>query len=286
MTSEAKSVTPRPVMPVVHLKPSRGWVSLNLRELWQYRELIYFLIWRDIKVRYKQAALGVLWVVIQAVLTMVVFTVIFGSLFKLPTDNNIPTPLFVLAAQLPWHLFAGGLQRSGTSLVGNANLLTKVYFPRLAIPLSSVLAGAVDFGVSILILFGMMLYYSIPFTWKMLWIFPLALLALLTALSVGLWLSALNVQYRDVQQMIPFLVNIWMYASPVGYSASLITSPTWKIIYSLNPLAGIIQGFRWALLGANPPDITLAISSGVVVLLFISGLYYFRRMEKTFADMV
>jgi len=286
MTSEAKSVTPRPVMPVVHLKPSRGWVSLNLRELWQYRELIYFLIWRDIKVRYKQAALGVLWVVIQAVLTMVVFTVIFGGLFKLPTDNNIPTPLFVLAAQLPWHLFAGGLQRSGTSLVGNANLLTKVYFPRLAIPLSSVLAGAVDFGVSILILFGMMLYYSIPFTWKMLWIFPLALLALLTALSVGLWLSALNVQYRDVQQMIPFLVNIWMYASPVGYSASLITSPTWKIIYSLNPLAGIIQGFRWALLGANPPDITLAISSGVVVLLFISGLYYFRRMEKTFADMV
>ncbi len=286
MTSEAKSVTPRPAMPVVHLKPSRGWVSLNLRELWQYRELIYFLIWRDIKVRYKQAALGILWVVIQAVLTMVVFTVIFGGLFKLPTDNNIPTPLFVLAAQLPWHLFAGGLQRSGTSLVGNANLLTKVYFPRLAIPLSSVLAGAVDFGVSVLILFGMMLYYSIPFTWKMLWIFPLALLALLTALSVGLWLSALNVQYRDVQQMIPFLVNIWMYASPVGYSASLITSPTWKIIYSLNPLAGIIQGFRWALLGANPPDITLAISSGVVVLLFISGLYYFRRMEKTFADMV
>jgi len=286
MTSEAKSVTPRPVMPVVHLKPSRGWVLTELRELWQYRELIYFLIWRDIKVRYKQAALGILWVVIQAVLTMVVFTVIFGGLFKLPTDNNIPTPLFVLAAQLPWHLFAGGLQRSGTSLVGNANLLTKVYFPRLAIPLSSVLAGAVDFGVSILILFGMMLYYSIPFTWKMLWIFPLALLALLTALSVGLWLSALNVQYRDVQQMIPFLVNIWMYASPVGYSASLITSPTWKIIYSLNPLAGIIQGFRWALLGANPPDITLAISSGVVVLLFISGLYYFRRMEKTFADMV
>lgn len=286
MTSEPKAVTSRHPLPVIHLKPARGWVSLNLAELWQYRELIYFLTWRDIKVRYKQAALGILWVVIQAVLTMVVFTVIFGGLFKLPTDNNIPTPLFILAAQLPWHLFSGALSRSGTSLVGNANLLTKVYFPRLAIPLSAVLAGLVDFGVSLLVLLGMMLYYGTPFSWKIFWIFPLALLALLTALSVGLWLSALNVQYRDVQQMIPFLVNIWMYASPVGYSASLITSPTWKLIYSLNPLAGIIQGFRWALLGANPPDVTLLISSAVVVVLFISGLFYFRRMEKTFADMV
>lgn len=286
MTSESKAVTPRQALPVTYLKPARGWVRLNLGELWHYRELIYFLTWRDVKVRYKQAALGILWVVIQAVLTMVVFTIIFGGLFKLPTDNNLPMPLFVLAAQLPWHLFAGALARSGTSLVGNANLLTKVYFPRLAIPLSAVMAGLVDFAVSMVIMFGMMLFYGIPFTWKLLLIFPLALLALLTALSVGLWLSALNVQYRDVQQMIPFLVNIWMYASPVGYSASLITSPTWKLIYSLNPLAGIIQGFRWALLGANPPDAMLAVSGAVVVVLFISGLFYFRRMEKTFADMV
>jgi lipopolysaccharide transport system permease protein len=271
--------------PVVVYEPSRGRVSLRLRELWEYRELLYFLTWRDIKVRYKQAALGVAWAVVQPLITMVIFSVIFGRLAKLPSDG-IPYPVFSYAALLPWQLFAGALQRAGTSLVGNANLLTKVYFPRLVIPLSAVAAGLVDFGISFLVLLGLMLYYGIPPTWRILWLPPLVLLALLTALAVGLWLSALNVRYRDVQQMIPFLVQAWMYASPVAYSAGLIPTGTWRIVYGLNPLAGVIQGFRWALLGANPPDELLLVSVVMVIVLLVTGLFYFRRMETTFADVV
>jgi lipopolysaccharide transport system permease protein len=268
------------------IKPSSGWVALNLRDLWKYRELIYFLVWRDIKVRYKQAVLGVAWAILQPILTMIIFSVIFGKFGKLPTDNQIPYPLFTLAALLPWQLFANALQRAGTSLVGSANLITKIYFPRLVIPISAVVGGLIDFAISLVILIGMMIFYKVPFTWNVLWIIPFLLLTLITALAVGLWLSALNVRYRDVQQMIPFLIQAWMFASPVAYSARIITDRTWQLIYGLNPLAGIIQGFRWSLLGGTPPGELMWISSTVMVLLFISGLYYFRRMEKTFADTV
>lgn len=268
------------------IRPSPGWVALNLKDLWKYRELIYFLIWRDIKVRYKQAALGIGWAILQPILTMVIFSVVFGKFGKLPTDNSIPYPLYTFVALLPWQLFANALQRSGTSLVGSSNLITKVYFPRLIIPISAVAAGLVDFLISFVVLLGLMLYYHVQLTWNALWIIPFLLLTLLTALAVGLWLSALNVRYRDVQQMIPFIVQAWMYASPVAYSAKIITDHTWQLIYGLNPMAGIIQGFRWALLGGTPPGELLIISAVMVIVIFISGLYYFRRMEKTFADTV
>ena len=272
-------------IPEIIYEPSHGWNSLNLREVWRYRELLFFLTWRDIKVRYAQAALGVSWAILQPVLTMIIFSVIFGNLAKLPSDG-IPYPVFSYVALLPWQLFAGALGRAGTSLVGNANLLTKVYFPRLVIPFSAVLAGLVDFCIAFIVLLGLMYYYHISLTWRILWLPLLVLLAMLTALAVGLWLSALNVQYRDVSQAIPFLIQAWMYASPVAYSAGMIPQGKWRIIYGLNPLAGVIQGFRWALLGAAPPDQLMVASVIVVSILLISGLYYFKRMERTFADVV
>ena len=268
------------------IKPSRGWVALNLKDLWKYRELIYFLTWRDIKVRYKQAALGIGWAILQPLLTMVIFSVIFGKFGKLPTDNSIPYPLFTFVALLPWNLFSNALQKAGTSLVGSANLITKIYFPRLIIPISSVGAGLVDFAVSLVVLVGLMIYYRVYPTWNMLWLIPFLIMTLIVALAVGLWSSALNVRYRDVQQMIPFLIQVWMYASPVAYSANIITDRKWQLIYGLNPLTGIIQGFRWALLGGTPPGELMWISNAVMVVLLVSGLYYFRRMEKTFADTV
>ena len=272
-------------LPTLVIEPSRGWVSLRLRELWDYRELLFFLAWRDVAVRYKQAALGVAWAVLQPLLTMVIFSVIFGQLARLPSDG-IPYPVFSYVALLPWQLFAGALQRAGTSLVGNANLLTKVYFPRLIIPISAVAAGLVDFAIAFVVLLGLMLWYKITPTWAILWLPLLVVLALLTALAVGLWLSALNVQYRDVQHAIPFLIQAWMYASPVAYSAGLIPSGKWRILYGLNPLAGVIQGFRWALLGGKPPDELMLVSVVMVIVLLVTGLFYFRRMERTFADVV
>ena len=276
--------------PTVYLRPSKGWIPLNLADLWAYRELVYFLTWRDIKVRYKQAALGILWAVLQPVMIMVVFTVIFGRLAGLKPDAGIPQawyPVFSLAALLPWQLFQAALQRSSVSLVGNANLLTKVYFPRLIIPFSAVAAGLVDFLISLVVLFALMLAYGVPFTWNLLWLPLLVLLALMTALAVGLWLSALNVQYRDVQQIVPFLLQAWMYASPVAYSIDLIPAEgPWRLLYGLNPMTGVIQGFRWALLGSSPPDQLMVISIVMVIILLVSGLFYFRRMERKFADLV
>jgi len=277
-------------LPVTYLRPARGWISLNLSALWAYRELVYFLTWRDIMVRYKQAALGISWAIIQPVGHMVIFTVIFDRLVGVKTDANIPQdwyPIFSFAALLPWQLFQGALQRSGISLVGNANLLTKVYFPRLIIPFSAVAAGLVDFAASFLVLAGLMVFFKVPFTWNLLWVPALVLLALMTALAVGLWLSALNVQYRDVQHMIPFLLQAWMYASPVVYSIDLIPAEgPWRLLYGLNPMSGVIQGFRWALLGGNPPDSIMLVSVLMVIVLLVTGLYYFRRMERNFADMV
>ena len=277
-------------MPITYLRPARGWIGLNLSDLWAYRELVYFLTWRDIKVRYKQAALGVGWAIIQPVINMVIFTLIFGRLAGLKTDVGVPQewyPVFSFAALLPWQLFQGALQRSGISLVGNANLLTKVYFPRLIIPFSATAAGLVDFGAALLVLTGLMVYYQIPFTLKLLWLPLLVALALLAALAAGLWLSALNVQYRDVQHMIPFLLQAWMYASPVVYSIDLIpVGGPWRLIYGLNPMTGVIQGFRWMLLGSPPPDQLMIVSVGMAMLLLATGLYYFRRMERHFADVV
>ena len=273
-------------LPEIVYEPTHGWISLNLKELWEYRELLYFLTWRDIMVRYKQAALGVAWAILQPLLTMVIFSVIFGQLAKLPSEG-IPYPIFSYAALLPWDFFANALTHASTSLVGNSNLLTKVYFPRLIIPLSAVTAGLVDFAIAFVILIGMMLYYGIAPTWNVLWILPLMMLALLTAIAVSLWFSALNVQYRDVQYAIPFLVQAWMYASPVAYSTGLIPSQgLWRVIYGLNPMAGVIQGFRWALLGGSPPDILMAISTMMVLILLLGGLIYFKKMEKSFADVV
>jgi len=271
---------------VVTIKPSKGWLGINLRELWQYRELIYFLTWRDIKVRYKQATLGVAWAILQPVLTTLITSLVFGYLLKVDTGSDLPYPVFTLAAQLPWHLFQLSLQKSSMSLVSNSNLITKIYFPRIIIPLSSVLAVLVDFGISLLLLFGAMFIYKLPITWNALWLIPLTLLAILAALAVGLWLSALNVQYRDIQQMVPFLMQIWMYATPIVYPITIIPEGIIRNIYSLNPMVGVVQGFRWALFGGAAPDISLFYTSIAVIVLLISGLYFFRRMEKTFADVV
>jgi lipopolysaccharide transport system permease protein len=270
---------------VITIVPSRGWTALNLRELWKYRELLFFMVWRDVKVRYKQAVLGITWAILVPVLNILVFTFVFGILFHL--NQSVPNyPLLAASGQLPWGLFAGALARSSISLVGNSNLLTKVYFPRLIIPISSVLSGLVDFGISFLIVMGLVIYYRTPLSWNMLWLIPLTLLVVLTSLSVGLWLSALNVQYRDVQHIVPFLIQIWMYASPVAYSAGLVTGKITRIIYGLNPMAGIIQGFRWALINGDPPGELFIISVVMVLILFTSGLFYFRRMERTFADTI
>lgn len=282
-----KNLQPSNLQPsTITIRPARGWSALNLRDLWIYRELVYFLTWRDVKVRYKQAFLGVAWAILQPLLTMVIFSVIMGYLLKVPTDNSVPYPVFSFVALLPWQLFAGALQRAGTSLVGNSNLITKVYFPRLVIPFSAVAAGLIDFCLAFLVLLALMFYYHLQITLNVLWLPLLVILALLTALAVGLWLSALNVQYRDVQHMIPFIIQAWFYASPVVYSSSIIPSAKWQLVFALNPMAGVIQGFRWALLGTQAPDASLAVSTAVVLILLVTGLYFFKRMERTFADIV
>lgn len=271
--------------PHIRLAPSRGWTALKLTELWDYRDLLFFLTWRDVMVRYKQAALGVGWAILQPLLTMVIFSVIFGRLAGLPSDGK-PYPLFSFVALLPWQLFAGSMARAGVSLVGNANLITKVYFPRLVMPLSAVAAGVVDFVIAFFVLLGLMWYYGVAPTWNIVWLPAFVLLAVATAFAVGLWLSAVNVAYRDVGATIPFLVQAWMYASPVAYSTDLVPSGPWRVIYGLNPIAGVIQGFRWALLDTAPPDEMMIVSVLATVVLLIGGLYYFKRMERTFADVV
>jgi len=267
------------------LEPSSGFLRLKLRDVWAYRELLYFLVWRDVKVRYKQTALGAAWAILQPVMTMVVFSVFFGRLAKVPSDG-IPYPVFAFAALLPWQLFAYALSESSNSLVSNQNLITKVYFPRLVIPMSAVLAGLVDFAVAFVILLGMMRYYGIVPTAAIALLPLFVLLAVATALAVGLWLSALNVKYRDVRYTIPFLTQFWLFATPVAYPSTLVPE-RWRALYGLNPMAGVVEGFRWALLGKSQgPGPLLAVSVGAVVVLLVGGLIYFRRMESTFADIV
>jgi len=267
------------------IEPSRGWMALNLRELWRYRELLFFLAWRDIKVRYKQTALGAAWAILQPLLTMIVFSVIFGQLAKLPSDG-IPYPVFTYTALLPWQLFAFSLSNSSTSLISNQNLITKVYFPRLIAPLASVLAGVVDFAIAFVVLLGLMAYYHIIPTWDILYLPLFVLLAIFSALAVGVWLSALSVKYRDVRYIVPFLSQIWFYATPIAYTSSLIPK-NWRVLYGLNPMTGVVDGFRGALLGSQAGNGSMIwVSAIVVMLMFISGLYYFRRMEDGFADVI
>ena len=273
------------VVPVTIMRPSRGWISLNLRDLWEYRELLYFLTWRDIKVRYKQTVLGAAWAIIQPFFTMVVFSLFFGKLAKMPSDN-IPYPIFSYAALVPWTFFANGLSQSSSSLVASANLIKKVYFPRLVVPISSVISGAVDFVLAFVVLLGMMFYFGTVPTWNVAWLPLLLLLALVTSLGVGLWLTAMNVQFRDVRYAVPFLVQAWMFATPIAYPSSLLDEP-WRTLYGINPMAGVVEGFRWALLGTETaPGPIVLVSALVAVGLLVSGAFYFRRMERTFADVV
>jgi lipopolysaccharide transport system permease protein len=270
-------------LPVTYIRPSRGWVSVNLREIWQYRELLYFLVWRDIKVRYKQTALGAAWAIIQPFFTMVVFSIFFGRLAGIPSDG-VPYPVFAFAALVPWTFFANGLSQSANSLVIDQNLIKKVYFPRLAIPTATVLAGTVDFVLAFLVLLGMMLYFGITPTANVVWLPPLLLLALVTSLGVGLWFAALNVQYRDVRYIVPFLVQFWLFATPIAYPSSLLEEP-WRTLYGINPMVGVVEGFRWALLGTETaPGPMIAVSAAAAVAILVGGALYFRRMEKTFAD--
>jgi lipopolysaccharide transport system permease protein len=270
---------------VTRIRPSRGWVSLKLDELWEYRELLYFLVWRDVKVRYKQTVLGAAWAILQPFMTMVVFSLFFGKLGRIPSEG-LPYPIFAFAALVPWTFFATGLGQGANSLVGSQNLIKKVYFPRLVIPIASVLSGVVDFALAFLVLLGMMLFYGIYPTLNLLWLPLLLLLALVTALGVSLWLSALNVQFRDVRYTVPFLTQFWLFATPIAYPSSLLPEP-WRTVYGLNPMAGVVEGFRWALLGTETrPGAMILVSTVAALALLVSGAYYFRRMEKSFADVV
>ena len=271
--------------PVQRITPLSHWWSLPIRELWEYRELLYFFVWRDVKVRYKQTAIGAAWAVLQPFLTMLVFSLFFGRLAHIPSQG-LPYAIFYYSALLPWMYFASALQNSTTTIVENQRLVTKVYFPRLMLPLSSVLSGLVDFGISFLMFVAMMFYYQIHPGWVMLMVPVFLLLAVLTAFGVGLWLSALNAIYRDVRYVVPFLVQFWMFASPVAYPASLVPAK-WRWLYGLNPMAGVIEGFRWSLAGrGTPPGRLIVVSSAVVLAILLSGVAYFQKMETTIADVV
>lgn len=267
------------------VKPTRGWAPANLTLLWQFRELLYFMAWRDVIVRYKQSLLGVTWVVIQPLIAMVIFTVIFGRLAKLPSEG-VPYAVFTYAALLPWQLFSQAVSRTASCLVSNSSLITKVYFPRLVLPPAATLPSVVDFGISLIVFFGLLAIFRIWPGWPILALPLFVILAILTALAVGIWLAALNVRYRDIAYVTPFLIQISLYLSPVAYSSQLVPAGPWRVVYALNPLAGLIQGFRWALARGPVPDASLLISIFVVACLLVSGVYYFRRTERTFADVV
>ena len=271
---------------LVVIKPVKGWAPLNLKDLWVYRELIYFLTWRDLKVRYKQSVLGVLWAILKPFMNMVVFSIFFGTLAKVPSDG-IPYPIFAYVALLPWGFFESALLVSARSMLQSGGMVSKIYFPRIIVPLSSVFANLVDFLIAFIILIGMMIYYQIAPTINVLWLPLFLLLAMVTAIGVGLWFSALLVMYRDINYLLPFITQLWMFISPVVYSSSMVPEK-WQWLYSINPMSGVVYGFRWALLGA-PESISLAsigISSAIALIVFISGLFFFRRMERVFADMI
>jgi lipopolysaccharide transport system permease protein len=281
----------QPAQPLMHepevtwIRPSPGWAQPNFRELWRYRELLYFLVWRDVKVRYKQTVLGAAWAIIQPLATMALFSVFFGRLARMPSDG-VPYPVFAFAALIPWTFFSNGLLLSTGSLVGSQQLIKKVYFPRLAIPVAAVLSSLVDLAPALAVLLAFMLFYGIVPGPTALWILPLLLLALVACLGVGLWLSALNVRYRDIRQAAPFLVQLWLFATPIAYPSSLIEQP-WRTIYAINPMVGVVEGFRWALLRTDTAPGGMIVASALAALaLLAGGALYFRRMERTFADIV
>lgn len=267
------------------LEPPHGWFDLRLNDIWEFRELLYFLVWRDIKVRYQQTLLGAAWAVIQPVASMIIFSFIFGRLAKLPS-NGIPYPIFSFVALLPWQLFSRALSDASGSLVNNQQFITKIYFPRIFLPAASVISGLLDFVISLLALFIMMLYYKIPFSWHILLLPILVIFVLVTSMAVAVWLAAVNVKYRDVKYVLPFLMQAWLYATPVAYSSVLIPE-NWRVLYGLNPMAGVVEGFRWALLGQQSPFGPLILVSVLIVIpLFVGGVMYFQRMELTFSDFI
>ena len=271
--------------PITVIEPPKRWVPLDLRELWDQRELVYFLAWRDIKVRYKQTVLGASWAILQPVFAMVVFSLFFGRLGRIPSDG-LPYPLWSFAGLVPWTFFAQGLTQAANRLVMSQDLLRKVYFPRLAIPVATVLSAAVDFVLAFLVLAAMILFYRIEPTLRVLWVIPLAALAFATALGAGLWFAALSVRYRDVRFVVPFLVQFWLFATPIAYPTSLLPE-RWHAVYALNPMTGVVEGFRWALLGANTqPGSMVIVSTVAALLILVGGAYYFRSVERTFADLV
>jgi lipopolysaccharide transport system permease protein len=272
-------------LPTFVIQPPRGLGSLDVAALWEYRELLYFLVWRDVKVRYKQTFIGASWAIFQPAMTMAIFTVVFGNFAKIPSDG-MPYAVFAYTALLPWTYFSTALSRSGTGLVSNANLITKVYFPRLIVPLASVIAPAVDFLFAFLLLLGLMAWFGIVPTWGILVLPLFFLLAMITALAIGLWLAPLNARYRDVGHTIPFVTQFWMFASPVVYPVSMIPE-SWRLLYSLNPMVGVIEGFRWALLGKGDTDFSpMLVSVAVVLVLLVGGVIFFKRMERTLADVI
>jgi len=282
--SDEMMATTRPAE-VTIIEPSSGWRALNLRELWRFRELLYFLTWRDVKVRYKQTAIGALWAVLQPLLTMIVFTVLFGRLAKISSDN-IPYPVFSYSGLLPWTFFASAINLAGLSLVTNANMIAKIYFPRLLMPAAAVLAATLDFCIAFVVLLFMMVYYGITPGIAALTLPLFLALAIFTALGVSLWLAALNVKYRDIRYVIPFLTQVWLFLTPVLYPSSMIPDK-WRLVYGINPMSGVVEGFRWSLLGTEKaPGAMILVSAGVVVVLFVGGLFYFRRMEREFADVI
>lgn len=287
--ASTRTVAPAAALPIQIIAPARGWVPIRLRELWEYRELLYFLVWREVKIRYKQAVLGVAWAVLQPFLTMVIFSVVFGRFANMPSDG-LPYPVFAYCALLPWQLFTFSLTESSNSVVANQRLITKVYFPRVMMPIAAVGVGLLDFVISFVVLLCLIGFYGAYYGISVgagVWTVPLwALLAMMTALGVGFWLSALNVKYRDIRYTVPFLAQLWFFATPVVYPTSIVPEQ-WRLVFALNPMVGVVDGFRWALLGStNAPDATVAISIGAVCVIFVAGLFYFRRMERTFADVI
>ena len=284
MNAVTSTALSKPAVPVMRITPPTRWWILPFGELWDFRELVYFFVWRDIKIRYKQTAIGAAWAILQPFLTMLVFTLFFGTLAHIPSEG-LPYPIFYYSALLPWMYFAASLQNATNTIVENQRLVTKVYFPRLALPLSAVLSGLADFGVSFLMFLAMLIYFRTRISAAVIWLPVFLLLAVLTALGVGLWLSALNAMYRDVRYVVPFLVQFWMFASPVVYPSSLVPQK-WRWLYGLNPMAGVIEGFRWSLGRGNPPGRLVLVSTGVMILILLSGIAYFQKMETTIADVV
>jgi lipopolysaccharide transport system permease protein len=288
-----EDVFPRSTDPFIRIRPSKGWVPLDFEEMWRYRELLYFFVWRDIKIRYKQTILGASWAIIQPLFTMVIFSLFFGKLAQVPSDG-IPYPLFSYTALVPWTFFANGVTLASNSLVNNADMIRKIYFPRMSLPIAAVLAGLVDFTLAFIVLIGMIIGFSIvpaanydaQISLKVLWLPLFLLLGLVTTLGVSFWFSAMNAQFRDVRFVVPFLIQAWLFLTPIAYPSSLLPEP-WRTLYGINPMAGVVEGFRWALLGTDTaPGSMMILSVLAAILILIGGAYYFRRMETKMADVL